>query len=575
MVNKIIKIIILFGVTIITIFSLVYSIFTFKSALNKERENLILLSSELSSHIESHIIDKIYQAKTLTTNPKITETLIDDNLYFGSLTDNERDKNIENLENQWDMGKPEFINQYLQNSVSLYLKSQMEIYPDNYGEIFITNRYGVLLSSTNRLTTLSHSSKYWWKGSYNRGYIFIDDRGYDESVKDYVLGIAVPIFSDNEVIGILKSNVRIIEPITDIISSFNKRNSSKALLIRSEGEVLTDGKNSFNRKTRWSIEGKQVGSGIYKENGHETIYAYTPLNINIIDHYIIYGGEPSSIDHSSGNRGDEPWFVVIELNMNTLIAKNRSIVFFIISMFIISMFLVVISAKILGNWSTKPIVELAKKTLKHNPTLTEFNNEIDMIQKHMIDMSVKLKKVNKAKQRLKSNIEHHKSLELKLKKISKTDELTNTYNKRAFNSHINRNISSSKRHNTDLSLLMLDIDKYKDVNDNFGHNTGDNVLKDLAEILNNCIREEDIVSRIGGDEFCIILPHTDGKTAKILAERIRFSIENNIFNEVGKITVSVGVGQLHSGDSAESLLKRADTSLYSAKESGRNSVFYE
>ncbi len=174
--------------------------------------------------------------------------------------------------------------------------------------------------------------------------------------------------------------------------------------------------------------------------------------------------------------------------------------------------------------------------------------------------------------RIKVNISRSKLIK-QLKKESELDFLTKLYNRRTLFRFLEHLIALSKRNKENLSFIILDIDKFKYVNDTYGHQMGDEVLIRLALILKEQIRKSDIAARFGGEEFCVVLPNTDMKNACNVAEKIRKVIEKTDI-EFGKtsinITVSAGVSELEEKDSLEDLIKKADTALYKAKETGRN-----
>lgn len=156
------------------------------------------------------------------------------------------------------------------------------------------------------------------------------------------------------------------------------------------------------------------------------------------------------------------------------------------------------------------------------------------------------------------------------------DGLTGLYNRRAFMSRLGEAVAYASRHGTDLSLLMLDADHFKQVNDRHGHPAGDRVLRFIAETVRLNLRESDAAGRYGGEEYVVLLPHTPLSGAQIVAERIRaFCSASSIPLSSGGITVtvSVGVASLSAGcQRAEDLVATADAALYEAKRSGRNRV---
>jgi len=155
------------------------------------------------------------------------------------------------------------------------------------------------------------------------------------------------------------------------------------------------------------------------------------------------------------------------------------------------------------------------------------------------------------------------------------DPLTGCYNRREFKTQINRNIASAMRHKTPLSVFMLDIDYFKKVNDTYGHQAGDQVLKSITSLVKKNIRTDDILARYGGEEFMVILPRTGKREAMELADRIRFKIEKTPIKTTENsiyITASFGVASLKGNGNATELIKAADTMLYKAKLNGRNTV---
>jgi diguanylate cyclase (GGDEF)-like protein len=152
------------------------------------------------------------------------------------------------------------------------------------------------------------------------------------------------------------------------------------------------------------------------------------------------------------------------------------------------------------------------------------------------------------------------------------DSLTSAGNRRKFENNAKIERQRHLRHNHELCIAFIDIDHFKEVNDKFGHDIGDLVLKSLVTYFMDIIRNIDMVYRWGGEEFIILLPETNLSRALIVSERIREHIESNSIAEKYQITVSIGVTQLRDQESINELVKRADKLLYKAKKSGRNCV---
>jgi diguanylate cyclase (GGDEF)-like protein len=168
---------------------------------------------------------------------------------------------------------------------------------------------------------------------------------------------------------------------------------------------------------------------------------------------------------------------------------------------------------------------------------------------------------------------------LKLYELSCTDALTAVFNRRHFNSTLEAEVSRHQRYGTPVSLILVDVDHFKSVNDRFGHTVGDAVLREIADTLRLVVRKADVVARYGGEELAVILSNTGEAGAVILAERLRSAIERLEHHDHEghpfRTTASFGVAALEQGEtgiSTEALLGRADEALYVSKKTGRNRV---
>ena len=164
----------------------------------------------------------------------------------------------------------------------------------------------------------------------------------------------------------------------------------------------------------------------------------------------------------------------------------------------------------------------------------------------------------------------------KLQKLATTDGLTKLYNSRSFYSQLELEVDRYNRYKHPLSLLLLDIDNFKEFNDNFGHLEGDKVLVRFSQIIKSCLRTNDSAYRYGGEEFTVILPETNGDEAKTVAQRIRSSLESEKFKPIpdknAKITISIGVTQYFPKEELSAFIRRADKAMYLSKKNGRNRV---
>ena len=161
----------------------------------------------------------------------------------------------------------------------------------------------------------------------------------------------------------------------------------------------------------------------------------------------------------------------------------------------------------------------------------------------------------------------------RLEQLAETDRLTGIYNRAKMEQVLEREVERFNHYGQGgFSLVLLDVDHFKRINDDFGHLIGDEVLKQLAAIVSAFIREQDVFARWGGEEFILLLPHTDLYGAQHFAERLRSQIAESRVRGPGTVTVSLGVACCRAGEDIDTLLHRTDEALYAAKDSGRNRV---
>jgi diguanylate cyclase (GGDEF)-like protein/hemerythrin-like metal-binding protein len=161
---------------------------------------------------------------------------------------------------------------------------------------------------------------------------------------------------------------------------------------------------------------------------------------------------------------------------------------------------------------------------------------------------------------------------IELDRLASTDKLTGAWNRRRLEEAVINEMDRLRRYDHPLSLLIIDIDFFKAINDTRGHAAGDQVLTELAEVIRSTLRVTDSLTRWGGEEFVVLCPNTTLSTVAMLAERLRERIAITFFSAVKNITASIGVAECISGESWEQWLERADTALYRAKAGGRNQV---
>lgn len=194
------------------------------------------------------------------------------------------------------------------------------------------------------------------------------------------------------------------------------------------------------------------------------------------------------------------------------------------------------------------------------------NRELHIMSKEILSRSQKLIQAKIENRRAEQTIEayHIKAI---------TDKLTQLYNRRQIDDVINSEVTRSKRYRSVFSVILLDIDCFKEINDKYGHQVGDEILKGVAKTLKTSVRDSDIVARWGGDEFIIVAVETVELDAYHLAEKIRLTIQNTEYFKQIKVTISIGVAEFNlNKDDARDILRKSDVALYEAKNIGKNLV---
>lgn len=309
------------GTAILLITLVLYDTISHHTAVRDTLTGNERLSVEVAQRIETILQEKAAIASTLASAPVIEQMLEQSNIGLSALSSEVRQQEIDGLNQKWratkDIHSP-FIQSYMTNPVAAFLKRHQELFPRDYGEIFLTNRYGAIIATTGKLTTLAHSHKYWWIASYDdgKGRIFFDDRGFDSSVEGYVLGVVVPIKKQGEVIGILKCNINIMGPLRHVIDAFCLNEDQVVLKIVRSGGLIVLEKDTEPLSTTvpdslvTDLQQKQTGSKVIRDNEIEHLAAYSPIPITMGSETYGFGGNYESIDHIKGNLG-EVWYTVI------------------------------------------------------------------------------------------------------------------------------------------------------------------------------------------------------------------------------------------------------------------------
>lgn len=248
-----------------------------------------------------------------------------------------------------------------------------------------------------------------------------------------------------------------------------------------------------------------------------------------------------------------------------------------------------ICAPIMANESLLGVIELSHPDPNHFESWQEhsamiYADLIGMLLNNNILMNDMQNIVNVRTEELRSALEESEKLRVRYEEMSVIDPLTKLYNRRYFFTEVGSGLARAKRYSQPFSLLLMDLDHFKEINDTHGHACGDNVLKGVSDILTKFTREGDTLARYGGEEFVLALPETNTEGAIKLAERIRSTTEKSAWNCQGdpmNITISIGISSLHNSDNPiihddeieiADILREADRALYYVKQHGRNNV---
>lgn len=281
-------------------------------------------ASSLAQLVNAKLEAAAQRALSIRNTPSLHSFLKQSNQYFTDKTESQRNQEISHLNQLWRSAEPSLIRERLSNDTALYLKSLVLDFPQYYGEIFLTNRYGAMIASSAKLTTLAHAHKYWWQAAYNqgKGAIFIDDRGFDESVGDYVVGIVVPIWEGSEFVGILKANVKITGSLNAIVNGHNATADSEAYLAREKGLIIAKDNTvplseSLSLPLQSQVDAmtsKLQSLMTFADASNFTGVARISLSLQNVAYPVIIGGKNITQDKDAklGNEG-EGWVAIVNL----------------------------------------------------------------------------------------------------------------------------------------------------------------------------------------------------------------------------------------------------------------------
>ena len=423
-----------FGFLFFIAVSLLYYFHQREFILSQSCKNLTNVA-ESSSHVMGVFLEeKAVLAQTIAATHNLQAGVIASNAEYETLPAETREQRITEENSRWrnaGIDDP-FVQRHLTNPLAKYLIRLQKQNPNEYGEIFLTNRYGVMIATTGKLTTLAHAQKYWWLESYaeGKGKVFFDDRGFDESVKGYVLGVVVPLRVDGKIVGILKVNFNIATALKRLIESFENEDGMTVQLVRSGGLVVFEiGKTPLSTNVPEAVvDGMEKGkAGLVRtqEDGMDSFQSFAPVHFFMKGMEYGVGRSTKSIDHQKGNRG-EKWFICTEKSTSRIMEGTVSIAKNFIVVGIIACLFMALLAFYMGKRISDPITNLSCITeeigqgnldIRVNQT---HHDELGTLASSFNKMLSDLKKTTTSRDKLASEIDQRKKVENQLKESEET-----------------------------------------------------------------------------------------------------------------------------------------------------------
>ncbi len=365
----------IFILGVIVLFIALFAVYhgNYNSIINNEFQHTASVVNAISTNLEKLLAEKIKITKTLSITPILKEALEASNRSYRKLSEIRKNEKIHLQNEKWKTIKNEkdaFILEFTDNNAALFLKEQQNNIEGEYGEIFLTNKYGALVASTAKLTTFAHAHKYWWQGAFNNGEgtVFFVDRGYDDSVGGYVLGLVLPVKQGDEIIGILKVNLNILGAISTLILSPRHEHFGDFKLVRSGGEIIfEEGSEPLkNRVPDLLSEKLQFGDKqpfVFEDSENKWLIGMAEIGLTSGMKVFCFGGTFESIDHRKGNVG-ESWHIINYRKMTNVLKtlKNLTLITFFICV-LLTIFLA-FAALLLGNQTAKPLMQLIEQSKK-------------------------------------------------------------------------------------------------------------------------------------------------------------------------------------------------------------------
>ena len=356
-----------FGSASLIAISAIYFFHLREGVLTDARHSMRRMAEERAEYLETLLKEKAKTCTVIANSPTVARALARSNSRYAEFSDAERQQRISDLNAKW-METPDaadtFFAEYLRIPAADYLRRLQESIPGEFGEIFITNRYGVTVATTGKLTTLSHGHKYWWVACHHegKGRVFFDDRGYDESVKGYVVGVVVPIIENEEIVGVLKCNLNVKAVLNEIVATLGRDDLGKVQLARTGGAiVLEEGAKPLSGRVTGVIldEMNRGEAGSREDPERHEIAAYAPVYVTLGSENYGFGGSYESLDHIEGNTG-ESWFILISQDLDLALTKVADTEKWIVGIGVLVIGTMALTALIVSGKMSRPVIELTE-----------------------------------------------------------------------------------------------------------------------------------------------------------------------------------------------------------------------
>ena len=506
----------------------------------KISQDLKNIATQVSRELELSIKERIYDVRVFSSSYLVTENLV--KILHGAMSRAEKDSAL--------------------NVIKDYLQSVRNKFID-YKELMIIDLQGSLLATSNAAGGTSPEIPREWIKQVRAGRSIIGEAYFDPILGTRVLVIGESIRSaSNELLGILAAKLS-IRPIDAVLSGHTQSDTDAVFLINSQGRILTGAAVPANRHFGSSLE-LRVLSRLSANQSEPTTYkgAHGPMVIGTLNTVPSLG-----------------WAVVVEVDRDKAFAQVQRLQHLTLLVAGGMLALLGLCAYLLALTIVRPLRQLSQGADR----VAAGDLQVDLPVRNRSEAGYLTQVFNHMVAKLRQNREQlanvnaelqDKNQELHL--LSITDPLTGLFNRKHLMETLAAEVIRSLRHNHTFALFIIDIDHFKRINDTFGHQKGDDVLRCLADVFRKSIRDCDYVARYGGEEFIILLPETGRRGAIEAAERIRISAaKESVGLEAGSISVTVSIGISlfpDNGADVKTVIQQADKALYIAKDSGRNRI---